>query len=100
MVTLECDVAAVGFGKEGHAAKLACVYSFFEVVAAESILEVLYAVNLVYALLGAYEQADVIPPARGFCCVERPACFGVERGLVECIEPSAANRIGCFGVVL
>ena len=46
------------------------------------------------ALLRAYEQADTIPLARGSCGVERPACLGVYRRLVEGIQPSAADRVG------
>ncbi len=100
MIALEGDVAYVRFGKESHPSELAFGHPLLEVFAAQDIVEILHAVDLMLALFGRDEQADVIPPASGFGGVEGLACFGVNRGLVEGIEPPAPNRVFCFLVVL
>src|SRR5690349_4782984 len=52
------------------------------------------------ALLGADQQADVVPFAGGFGRVQRLAGGGIDGGLVELIEAAAALRGGGLLVVL
>jgi hypothetical protein len=65
VVALEGDVAFVEFGEVLHRAELAGGDALFEVHAAEHILKILHAIDLVDALLGRDDEVQMVrfPPA-------------------------------------
>ncbi len=100
MIALEGDVANVRFGKKRHPAELTLGDAVVEILAAQDIIEILHAVNLMHALFGRDEQTDVVPLTDGFGSVKRLACIGVNRRLVECIQPSAPNGVARLDIIL
>ena len=99
MVALEGDGAFGGFGEVGHLSEFAFGDAGVEVFAAEDVVEVFDVVDPVFAFVAADEDADFVPFASGFGGVEGFVGFGIDRGLVEGVEPAAALGVGGFGVV-
>lgn len=99
MIALQRDVAGGGLGKARHARELAFGDAIVEIFAAQDVFEIFHAVDVVFALLGADEQADMIPFADGLRGVKRLAGGGINGRLIESIEPAAADWIVCFLVV-
>lgn len=95
VVALEGDVAATFLGEILHAAEFGLGDALVEVVAAQYVFEVFYAIDLVDAFLGGNEQAHLVPLAGGLGSVERLAGLGIDGRLVEAVEPAAA--VGVFG---
>src|SRR6185437_3388125 len=100
MVTLQSDGAAGGFGKVRHLRELALGDAGVEIVAAEHIVKIFHSIDIVFALVGADEEPNVVPLADRLGRVERLAGLRIDRGLVKLVEPAAANRVLGFLVVL
>src|ERR1043166_7416056 len=100
MIALEGDVAGIRLRKEGHPRELAPRDTLVEIVTAQNVIKVLHAVDVVFALLFADDQAHVVPLAGGFGGIEWLSSFGIRRWLIKAVKPAAADRIACLGVVL
>ena len=84
----------------GHLAKFAFGDAGVEILAVQDIVEVFHAVDFVFAFFRRNQQANVIPFPNRFGRVEGLAGLGIDRGLIERIEPAAANGVGGLFVVL
>src|SRR5437879_13510743 len=93
MVALEGDVAGIGPGKKRHAGEFAFGDALFEVIAANNVLEILYAIDFVDAFLGADDEPDVISFAGGFSGIERIGGFRLGGRRIVDLMPAEADSI-------
>jgi len=82
VIALESNVSDVRFGEEGHVAELALGDALLEVIAAEDVVKVLYAVDLMFALLRRDKQTYMIPLPDGLGGVKRLTGLGINRRLI------------------
>src|SRR5262249_55606221 len=93
VIALQRDVTGVGLREEWHLVEFALGHARLELLAAQHVLEILNAIDVVLALLGSHDEAHLVPFAGGFRGIERPAGGGVVRRLVKGIEAAATNRV-------
>ena len=99
MIALQRDETLVGLGEERHFAKFAFRNARVEVIAAENVFKIFYAVDFVFAFFARDEQADMIPFANRFGRVKNFTGGRIQRRLVERIEPAATLMVGGLDVV-
>ena len=100
MITLQADGTDVGLGKERHLAELAPGHAVVEIVAVQNVFKIFHAVDFMHAFFGRDEQADVVPLADGLGGVEGLAGGGINRRLIERVEPTAADLVHGLFIIL
>ena len=100
MIALEGQVTDVGFGEQWHSTELTLGHAPVEFFAAQDVIEILHAVDFVLALLRRDQQANMVPLAGGLGRVEWLVGLGINRRLVEGIQPATPLWVGGFRVVL
>ena len=81
MIALKRDIAFVELGEQRHPPELALGDAILEIVAAQDVVEVLDAIDLVLALLGTDEQPNVVPLADRLGRIERLARIRIVRAV-------------------
>jgi len=100
VIALQANKAQVRLGKARHPAEFARRYPGVEIIAMQHVLKIFHTIDLMHALFGGHEQADVVPLAHGFGRVEGLARGGVNRRLIERVEPAATDLVRSLFVVL
>src|SRR5439155_7336597 len=100
VIALERKITAVGLRKERHRREFAFGNALLEIVAAQHVIEIFHAVDVVLTFLRADNKTDVVPLAGGFGGINRLAGLGVRRRLIKGVEPAPALRGPGFRVVL
>ena len=99
MIALQGNEPAGSLRKSRHLAEFALRHPGVEIIAAQHVFKIFYAIDFMHALFRADEQAHVIPLAHRLGRVQDLARRGIHRRLIELIQPAAADVIGRLHIV-